>query len=94
MLGGEQKTTKLEKFTKNSILTFDTEVLEGNKIRTSIEMNNKYSATFDWVINSCQSETEQAMMGGAMGMMRKQDKSIHLYFGARFTNPKWKFSVE
>ena len=57
-------------------------------------MNNKYSATFDWVMDSCQSVTSQTMMGGAMGMMGIQNNTIHLYFGARFTVPKWKFSVE
>ncbi len=89
-IDGIEKLTKLPSLMRGSILTFETQVLTSNKVRVTIEVDEKI-VTFDWVIDTSQNKKGMAA-GLAMG--ETKDHSIDLYFAMKFTSDEWKVGVE
>ena len=93
---GEEKTIKFPTLTKNSVVSFDTEVIGPKKVRVSIEVDDKYTAGFDWSLDRGNSKGEdinvsQPSLGG--GVENSEEKT-YLYFGAQFLYSGWKVMVE
>lgn len=82
--------------TRKSLIVFDTEILEDNKVRVTVEMNDKYNATFDWKLGNIEGQTgdQSAMTMGLMGAAMKSSEPIRLYVGAKFVHSGWSVKIE
>ncbi|CAH1794161.1 unnamed protein product [Owenia fusiformis] len=91
-IDGKEKVTKLPSLTKGSVLTIDTEVLQNNKIRVTIEISNK-TVTFDWAIDVSESGTPT--IPGLMSMPGQPtpQPNIQLYFAFSCEREGWKILV-
>lgn len=81
---GQEKTTKLPPVTEGSVVTFDTEVLQPDKVRVTIEVSERI-VTFDWTLDRQRSGSIPLSAGGA---------EASLFFLAKFSSPGWVVSVE
>lgn len=78
-VGAQKMTTRLPAIKQGSIITFDSEKLPNNKVRVTIEIEEKV-VTFDWIGNW----DFQNMLGC----------DTNLHFFARLTSPGWRITVE
>ena len=72
-------TTRLPTIKQGSVITFDSEKLPNNKVRVTIEIEEKV-VTFDWL--------------GHWDFQNMLEGSINLHFFARLTSPGWRITVE
>ena len=89
-INGQEKVTKLPSLQKDSVLVFETEVLQKNKVRVTIEINEKI-ATFDWIFSEKPSQRPDALIG--FGLHTQDDENLNLHFAMRFNNSGWKIAV-
>ena len=95
-IDGKEKTTKLPPLTRGSVLTFYTVVLQPDKVRVTIEVNERI-VTFDWLPEHTRKSTAESPVSLGMapfGDGAPSDKEKCLYFAMRFRNKDWKLSVE
>lgn len=85
---GQEKTTKLPPVTEGSVVTFDTEVLQPDKVRVTIEVSERI-VTFDWTLDRRQSGSIP-LSAGALG----GGAEASLFFLAKFSSSGWVVSVE
>ena len=71
---------------------FDTVVLQSDKVRVTIEVNERI-VTFDWIPKETQESMAPEVISGAVaGDAAMSNK--HLYFAMKFCHKDWKISVE
>lgn len=91
-IDGKEKPTKLPALTRGSVLIFDTVVLQPDKVRVTIEVNERI-VTFDWTPQGTQESTvSNAVSVGIAAAVPQTDKN--LYFAMKFCHKDWKISVE
>jgi hypothetical protein len=92
---GLEKTTRLPAAKSGSVVTFDTDVIQSNKVRVTIEVNDKI-ITFDWLLPD-QSSAAAAMpfLGGMGGtQLGAGHDKISLFFVSCLCAKRWSVTVE
>lgn len=89
---GQEKTTRLPPIEKDSIVTFDTELLQRGRARVTVEVSDKI-VTFDWMLEEKGEESGGAVGGGLSGG-DGEEKAKGLFVLCKIAGEGWKFNVE
>ena len=93
-MDGQEKMTRLPPLSKGSTLTFETEVLQQNKVRVTIDVDER-NVIFDWPIDSEGGNvTPSSGTLGFMAMGVPEEKQVNIFFALKFSGSKWKVCVE
>src|SRR3989442_15887482 len=85
---GQEKTTRLPAMTKDSIVTFDTDLIQPDRVRVTVEVSEKI-VTFDWTL-----ERKASANNGAGLFGDGAAKSSCLFLLCRISNSGWRLAVE